>query len=59
VTDRGYIGKDLEGSGCDLFEVLLWHFPGGTVENYGKRKVRITKDRATILTRQIPNKSTA
>jgi len=37
VTGRGYIGKDLEGSGCDLFEVLLRNFPGGTVENHGKR----------------------
>jgi hypothetical protein len=32
VTDGGYIGNDLEGSGCERFEVLLRHFPGGTVE---------------------------
>jgi hypothetical protein len=26
-------GKDLEGSGCDIIEVIFWHSPGGTKEN--------------------------
>jgi len=59
VTGRGYIGNDLIGNGCDLIEVLLQYFPGGTVEKHGKRYVRITEDPATFLTRRIPNKSTA
>ena len=34
-SDR-LIGKDLEGSGRDLNEVLLRHFPGGNEETTNK-----------------------
>jgi hypothetical protein len=34
MTDERKIGKDLEGSGCDVMEVLSWHLPGGTKEKH-------------------------
>jgi hypothetical protein len=30
------MGRDLEGSNRDIFEVLVRHFSGGTEDNYGK-----------------------
>jgi hypothetical protein len=29
-------GKDLEGNGHSLIEVLSWHFPAGSEEKYEK-----------------------
>jgi hypothetical protein len=37
MIDEYCVGKDLEGNGGKLIEVLSQHLPGGTEENDGKR----------------------
>jgi hypothetical protein len=32
ATEHKEFGKDVIGSGCDLFQVLIRHFPEGTYE---------------------------
>jgi hypothetical protein len=34
MTHGRWIGKDLEGNGRDLIDVLFWYFSGGTEENH-------------------------
>jgi hypothetical protein len=39
LADEWEVGKDLEGSGYYLIELLSWHLIGGTEENYEKKSV--------------------
>jgi hypothetical protein len=36
ISETWWIGKDLEGRGLGLIDVLSWDFPGGTREKYEK-----------------------
>jgi hypothetical protein len=47
-------GKDLEGSGCGLIEVLSQHLPRGTVENHDN--LRVVSALVDIRTKRLANK---
>jgi hypothetical protein len=51
------MGKDVEGSGSGLIQVLSQHLSGGTQENHERTQNRLSRGRDS--NRSLPNKSTA
>jgi hypothetical protein len=51
------IGKDLEGSGCGLVEVLTRHFAGGLNKSQRNTSLRISDVQAEIRTKRLQNTS--
>jgi hypothetical protein len=55
MTNDWITGKDLEGSYLSLIDVLSWHLPGGTEENF--IKVSHNSILAKIQTKHLPSRS--